>query len=452
MKTVPFKWWLALAQFWLALAELVGGPETAQPAETTNVAEAAWRVVVPDQVRPGTGVMGFNCGSGTAIAPRWVLTNSHVVEHAKGVGRLCQLVRGDRRIAGQICSVHPQFDLALIYLTEEVDHVAIAEREPQPGEPIAYGGFGGTGQLNVKRGKVVAHGQSGMHGGVPVVEVTPNSISGDSGSGVCNADGELVAIVWGSDHSQALAVSAQEFLKWKPAIETQCGPLGCTIGRRVYPNQPAYRQPIASQPSPQPSSQPSAPLAPLPPIPPPFNPAPLNARMDAIEKRLDGLEALAERATGLIEKMPLSAKPGPAGPAGPKGDPGPPGPAGKDAQCDEQQIVAAVIDKLGDTLGQQPHPANPVNPVETGPATGNPSPTHFVLVADLESHAYRQIESSWLVPARKTLPGHVVDAKRMSFSVTPLPQLVVYDAQRSPLSIAKGSYDVERVLKQLAQK
>ena len=101
---------------------------------------------------------------------------------------------------------------------------------------------------------------------------------------------------------------------------------------------------------------------------------------------------------------------------------------------------------------QQPT-ANPTTPTTpTNPGGQQPKPSHFVLVADLESYEYRKLEASWLVPARKALPGHVVNSKQINFSVVPLPQVVVYDSHDTPISIAKGGFEVEKLLQSIAQR
>lgn len=406
-------------------------------AETTNVAEAAWRVVVPDGG-------GADCGSGTAIAPRWVLTNSHVVSHQSG--QRCYVERGGRRIEGQVCGAHPNFDLAIVHLAEEVDHVPLAERDPRPGESIVFGGFGGSGQLNVKRGQVIDFGRFTLDGTVPVVELSAIAVSGDSGSGVLNADGELVAVVWGNN-GHAHATSVRQFLAWRPQIESRCGPLGCSSGggRLLYPAQrrPQSPQPIARQP---PATSPR-PLQSLPPAPTAFDPAPLNTRLDALDARVGKIESLAERATGIMERMdkmePLPGPPGPAGPPGEPGPAGPPGPPGKDGKvCDKGELVAAVLvelDQRGPTL-----PAGV-------PAGVRPTPSHWVIVADTSARYWPRLESTWLVPARQSLPGHVVAKELVPFAVDVLPQVIVYDTARSPISVAKGPSAVETALQKIAR-
>jgi hypothetical protein len=50
------------------------------------------------------------------------------------------------------------------------------------------------------------------------------------------------------------------------------------------------------------------------------------------------------------------------------------------------------------------------------------------------------------------MPGQVVSSKQINFSVVPLPQVVIYDTSDTPISIAKGGYEVEKALQSIAQR
>lgn len=222
----------------------------------------------------------LSCGSSTAIAADLVVTNFHVVRD--GVSAACRV----GELAGQVIAAAPDADLALVRVDGHLAAVAPLGDDPRPGQSVTTYGYSG-GPLRAKPGQVLdvdrARSSSGQVG---FVRSTCPTSSGDSGGGVWDDSGRLVAVHWGNNQT----AYATPIRCVRALLEQSCQP-----PRRVY-ERPLVRVP--------------------PQAPPP------RAADEQLLARISGLEQRIEQ---------LLCRPGQAGPAGtqgPKGDPGPVGPAG----------------------------------------------------------------------------------------------------------------------------
>lgn len=155
------------------------------------------RVVVP-----GTGYT--SSGSGTVIACEngWslVLTNRHVAPRRERT--LVVTADGRGEYEAVYLDVNPdEGDLAVLAVRAELPAAEVSAEEPKPGEAVTVYGFGGRprGALpKTRTGVVLPDHRDGYHYRTANgLKVTVETVPGDSGSGVFNARGRLVGVVWG---------------------------------------------------------------------------------------------------------------------------------------------------------------------------------------------------------------------------------------------------------------
>lgn len=140
-------------------------------------------------------------GSGTVLAAEkaksLVLTNRHVVANA-GVGGAVTVDDGKARYPGQVVAISSGPDLALIVVNGKLVPAELATTPPAPGAEVRTWGrdHTGNGRPVFKRGKALGPSPGFVHG-YPVWETSINSVKGDSGCGVFDADDRLCAVNWG---------------------------------------------------------------------------------------------------------------------------------------------------------------------------------------------------------------------------------------------------------------
>lgn len=152
-------------------------------------------------------------GSGTVIASEGkkslAVTNAHVV--GDGQGRM-EVRHRDKKYAAKLVATQSgqRPDLALVEIDAELPAAKVATELPAPGEAVRTFGFDYTGQgkMTPKSGKAVGVVE---WSGSQVFVTTVPIVSGDSGAGAFNADGELVAVMHdrgeGTDRSYGAAVA-----------------------------------------------------------------------------------------------------------------------------------------------------------------------------------------------------------------------------------------------------
>jgi len=232
-------------------------------APTTNPATASFRIVVDD----GSGT---SYGSGTAIGPNLVITNSHVVDHKLGPARVMRTSTG-QVWQGRVVAGNRSADVAVIELAETVElpYVELGE-DPQPGDEVRVFGYGQSGQLAGGAGQrnAKAYGDNATTAeGFVFFESSVITEPGDSGSGVFDRQGQLVGMNWGGDGTNSMFVPVtciRKFLRgvggrlrgggralFGPRQQQMGGQPGCPDGRCPVPSLgggPAGRtlQPVAN--------------------------------------------------------------------------------------------------------------------------------------------------------------------------------------------------------------
>jgi len=173
----------ALAAWALTLSCGTAFGGTLQPAAFLPVSASVVRVEV-ERVQGGLGI-----GSGVTVAPEIIVTNCHVTRDAtairiSGAGRVWEVTGEYAQGTRDVCFLHvPEWNGRA---------VALSEREPEIGEPVAAIGFtGGTGR-SLQFGQVRA-----LHpfDGAAIVETDAAFTSGASGGGLFDAQGALVALL-----------------------------------------------------------------------------------------------------------------------------------------------------------------------------------------------------------------------------------------------------------------
>lgn len=151
----------------------------------------------------GTGrvLFGNGSGSGSAVAVEGgktlVVTNRHVCP-TKGAAWYGY---HDKWHKAEVVAVDSRADLSLLVVEGELDTVVIADEEPRRGEKIRQWGFPGRTEPRSAPKVGTAVGCTGEWCGDDGSFVWKSTIvaePGDSGSGVFNSKGELVAVCWGT--------------------------------------------------------------------------------------------------------------------------------------------------------------------------------------------------------------------------------------------------------------
>lgn len=157
-------------------------------------------------------------GTGTVIASEGtkslVLTNAHVVPSAErpiSVTYWCDRkpwVSPATYLGGSaVVDIGPHLidvrgpDLALLLLDcAALPAVEIADTLPATGDPVSLYGFGGASSVAPlhKAGRVLSDDRSYTTAGDPIARTSITTVNGDSGAGILNDRGQLVAVHWGS--------------------------------------------------------------------------------------------------------------------------------------------------------------------------------------------------------------------------------------------------------------
>jgi len=205
-------------------------------------------------------------GSGTLVqadAQRGIiLTCGHLF--SRGAGTVAVTFPDARSCDARVLAVDRTWDLAALAIVQPAAApVRIAAESPQPGEPLASCGYGSDGRYGCNQGRALGYVRTAAGASYETLELSGSARDGDSGGPVFNQQGELVAVLWGTDGRMVSG--------------TYCGRI-----RKFLAGILAHGNP----PQPQPSPDPLAPASPL----QPQSPVQGNSS-DAIHKRLDGLAA-----------------------------------------------------------------------------------------------------------------------------------------------------------------
>ncbi len=413
---------------WIVIALLAASVACGQTDERQLI-EASVRVEIP-----GAG------GSGVAIAPHLIATNSHVVDHKLRNDITITDIHGETH-TGQSVAYDKAADIALVWVrTWRRPHVRFAPVRRAIAGTVRLFGWGSNRRLATGRGQVI-----GVHSrhGVQAIECSVSSVPGDSGGGLFDEEGNFVALNWGGDRDSHYSFStpaeyvrqvAEEWVvealppeRWQ---EYQCLGGRCGSGpsetagnaRGVAPPKWPVAPPQDYAPPPKPIAPIQAPTAPVQPVAPAPTPSPINT---------DHL------VSSIVEKLATDERfRGPAGPAGKDGRDGKDGTPGKSPDVD--QIVTQVLAKIDlDAIAAR----------VPRPDVSTSQKVHYVVVGDDSTNGWSGTMQSMRY-AQSRYRGIVAAAPPANYAGQ-LPALVKY-TDRSPEYVARGKYEVDSALAKLA--
>lgn len=154
----------------------------------------------------------FSVGSGFMLDANTVVTNRHVVEGAHTIV-LSTYDGAEFEATGSVIS--DAADLALVTVDDPLEFAApLADAEPVAGDPLDVVGYPLGGPLNTRTGPFVERVPDTL--GVARDDVDLINVSaehGNSGSGVYDADGNLVGVLYATDENgESFAVTLQSLL------------------------------------------------------------------------------------------------------------------------------------------------------------------------------------------------------------------------------------------------
>ncbi len=288
-------------------------------------------------------------GSGTVVhgepAGCAVLTCAHLFRDG---AQQVWVLAGTKQWKARLLAANPTWDLAVLEVPGwldpsdspragpdlharrrcPVEPAAIAAAPPAPGQWVQSCGFGSDGRYRCSRGQVLGYARTGNTQGYETLALSGAARLGDSGGPVFDAQGQLVAVVWGTDGRTVVgtycgrirAFLAEVFGRRRPALPTPATPLP-GVG------SPGEQQGDGASPRPQAQAPPTTPQN------PPGSPA--------------------ERTTppgseGTAPAVPGASNPAPGRPR--RSDPGPRSPPlfGKDPQSLDEalRLLAGLKDRL----------------------------------------------------------------------------------------------------------
>ena len=222
-------------------------------------------------------------GSGTVVesdAQRGVvLTCAHLF--SQGAGDVAVLFADGRRSSARLLAADRAWDLAALDIAPpQAAAVPIAAEPPRPGDALWSCGYGPDGHYWCNRGQALGYVRSANTASYETLELSGSARQGDSGGPVLNQQGELVAVLWGTDGRMVGGTYCGRIRKFLSGV------LGC--GTPTRPN-----------PAPQPAAPAPDALAPAPQRAAPAPPQPLDRLRQRIDKALElaaGLQRRVEQA------------------------------------------------------------------------------------------------------------------------------------------------------------
>lgn len=187
------------------IAPEILGPIASRPANFGGVADTgAWAAVARISNELRGGVTSF--GTGTLIAKDercgWVLTCAHLFRD--GVGRVT-VSFADGAYAARLLAWDRPADLAVLEIAAPAANPPpIREDVPAVGEAVTFCGFGSTGRLQVKPGRVLGYVRTAGLPGRETLQVSGGADNGDSGGPIFDAGGRLVGVLWGTDGTRTV--------------------------------------------------------------------------------------------------------------------------------------------------------------------------------------------------------------------------------------------------------
>ncbi len=291
-------------------------------------------------------------GSGTGIAPQVVITNWHVVRESIGNRKAVFHIENPRTGVSSTATLHywwKAHDLAILHTDDVVPYVDVADDVKHGQKTTQIGQMTGP-----RRGQYLAYnprtgGQLYFDrvGGRLCAMLTSSCVGGDSGGGVFDESGRLVAVLWGATGNTYVS-PLNEVVAAAKVFEKQCypGDPNCRILRQRSGGRNVAEGPRPSV-DPRPPTPPRPAVDPRPPAPVPdkyVTKVEFNTLIQQITLLTTKIDAIS------IQQGP----PGEVGPVGPVGPTGPNGEGGSSPEIDIEAIVSEVIKRLPPVAEPQP--------------------------------------------------------------------------------------------------
>jgi len=275
---------------------------------------------------------GSSLGSGAYLGDGLVLTCAHLFRGEEGQPTTAWFPNG-QGYGATLLKVDSQWDLAIMELAKAPSVAALipATENVQIGQAVYSAGYDRGNTVISRNGQVLRYSAPDTTGPADWFELTSCVEPGSSGGPVCNQQGQLVGVIWGSSPPTntttgvMLGRTRRFLLPWNARLEavrlTQCGPQVCPQGcppgmRRVYPVRPRVICPPTQY---QVQPRPQQPVL----VDPDITTPPPGTTTPPVEVEVD-YEAIADLVLDRIAADPEKFR-GPPGPPGPQGLPGAPG-------------------------------------------------------------------------------------------------------------------------------
>lgn len=166
-------------------------------------------------------------GSGFVVAPKYVMTNAHVVA---GVERP-SIQLNDQRFSGRVVYFDPKKDIAILYVPSATSNALDLDFSGESGTSAVVAGFPGNGPFNARaariRGEITALGDD-IYGKSRVTRqvfaITSSVRPGNSGGPLLSTSGEVLGMVFARstiDNDTGYVLTANELKRAMAGISTQ---------------------------------------------------------------------------------------------------------------------------------------------------------------------------------------------------------------------------------------
>ena len=242
-----------------------------------------------------------SCGSGTLVrgddGEEIILTCGHLFRGPRG--EVTVTFYDGRRFEAEVLAVDQRWDLAaLAIVARDAAAVKIAVEHPRPGEPLRSCGYGSDGRYWCNPGQALGYARTAGTSTHETLQLSGFARQGDSGGPVLNREGELVAVIWGTDGRSVMGTYCGRIRQFLDHLVRPCVPRPERPG--VVPVVPIV--PVAP-------AVPVDPAAPAEPVPGPVDTRPFTAddRQQAIQQQLKDLAGVLEDTNRRIGEEQQSA-------------------------------------------------------------------------------------------------------------------------------------------------